>query len=447
MTQAPNYPDILGYITGGERYNLNVVQLALGVRPRVVRAGRPFEAILLVQNASNVNVDVGVQLELPERDARKQKGMFTAHNNRLVVGLRPAEVGYIKLPVASQPDTAVDNDYSLGMQVKVKPLAKPERVRSTQGGGPIPFENLPEQAQITFDELKKLMFSTEKRFALRDALTASFSVMPGRLGQIANLQPGWVNLWSMSDHIDQDVLIQRYSHAILNRVLPQLRPRAVLDLLREETMRRFAEAGFELYPSEAAYIGHLLAHILAMAAPQENTIGNLSNPVFNVQLGLQHYMDSEYTEPVEFPRWFEGFLRIIARNEELMNVAPKVISKMLYIDLLRDAIPYAFMILRTVTGEDIGSDAEIEQHRQQIIDYLSGDTRLDFTHTYMPLVLGGIANSSQTVWPGEDGENLLRELEDALQERTLDLANEDLVVSNMAKDLVNRSARQFGFQT
>ena len=81
---TPNYPDILGAITGGLRCNINVVQLALAVRPRVVRAGRPFEAILLVQNASDVNVDVTATLHLPDKDAAKQKNQFTSHHVRLV---------------------------------------------------------------------------------------------------------------------------------------------------------------------------------------------------------------------------------------------------------------------------------------------------------------------------------------------------------------------------
>ena len=49
---------LLGAVTGGERLNLDVVQCALGVRPSSVPAGKPFEAILLLQNASDVNVDV-----------------------------------------------------------------------------------------------------------------------------------------------------------------------------------------------------------------------------------------------------------------------------------------------------------------------------------------------------------------------------------------------------
>ena len=64
-SSALNYPDILGFITGGPRLNAGVVQIALATRPRVVRAGRPFEAILLIQNACDANAVSYTHLTLP----------------------------------------------------------------------------------------------------------------------------------------------------------------------------------------------------------------------------------------------------------------------------------------------------------------------------------------------------------------------------------------------
>src|SRR5258708_3512400 len=88
---APNYPDLLGSITGGARYNINVAQVALGLRPRNVRAGRTFEVILLIQNATDVDIDVTATLQLPPQDTKKKPKRFIAKSERLVVGLRPAE--------------------------------------------------------------------------------------------------------------------------------------------------------------------------------------------------------------------------------------------------------------------------------------------------------------------------------------------------------------------
>jgi hypothetical protein len=90
MSDHVNYPDVLGAITGGARCNIGVAQAALAVRPRVVRAGRPFEIILLLQNASGVDVDVTMTLHLPEVDAQKQRGKFVSKTTRLVIGMASA---------------------------------------------------------------------------------------------------------------------------------------------------------------------------------------------------------------------------------------------------------------------------------------------------------------------------------------------------------------------
>ena len=76
------FPDVLGYITGGERINIGVVQIAPGVRPKIAQAGRPFEIALVIQNACDAKVDVTINLHLPKQ--------FAAKSSRIVVGLTPA---------------------------------------------------------------------------------------------------------------------------------------------------------------------------------------------------------------------------------------------------------------------------------------------------------------------------------------------------------------------
>lgn len=188
------YPDILGFLTGGPRYNVSVVQFALATSPRVVRAGRPFEAIVLMQNASDVDVDVTATLQLPKKDVTGQSDVFKANADRLVVGLRPAEVGYVKLPIMCELETAIHEGYDLGVDVKVKPLGKPQRIRSAEGNGAIPA--LPDHSMYEIRELGQLVFSAEKSFGLGNVLQTSFSVMPGKIGRLSDLSAGWVSLWT-----------------------------------------------------------------------------------------------------------------------------------------------------------------------------------------------------------------------------------------------------------
>ncbi len=191
------YPDILGFLTGGPRYNLSVVQFALATRPRVVHAGRPFEAILLVQNASDVDVDITAMLQLPKKDAKGQPDRFKAKAQRLVIGLQPAEVGYLKLPIMCDRTTAIQEGYELGVSVKVKPLSRPQRIRPAEGSGSI--AQLRPECHEDMKELQKLVFSVEKSFGLGSVLQTTFSVMSGKIGRLADLSPGWVSLWAIEN--------------------------------------------------------------------------------------------------------------------------------------------------------------------------------------------------------------------------------------------------------
>src|SRR5215468_1697322 len=101
MSDSVNYPDVLGFLTGGQRASFGAAQVALAVRPRLIRAGRPFEVILLVQNASDGAIDVTMTLHLPNIDARRQHDRFLTKTQKLVVTVKGAEVGYVVLPVTT----------------------------------------------------------------------------------------------------------------------------------------------------------------------------------------------------------------------------------------------------------------------------------------------------------------------------------------------------------
>ena len=443
---TPNYPDVLGYITGGVRHNVNVVQVALAVRPRVIRAGRAFEVILLVQNASDVNVDLVATLKPPERDAQKQKGRFISKNTRLVVGLRPAEAGYVKLPMSCLPDTAVSNDYRMGMQVAVKPLSKPSRIRHARGGGPFEPESLAdEDMRAEIADLNRLHFSADKPFGLGDTIEVPFAVMPGRIGKMADFQPGWVSLWTTRDMEDERALVARYASLMLATVLPQLHRSKVIEPLMAETTRRFEAAGYPLKEYEALYIAKMLARILDMAAPQENVFDYLANPEYNVALTLKSDLPEDGSSPV-LPLWAQNMLKLIAQNEKAAHHAVQAVTRLLYNDLVRDAIPHAFSIITSATGESFGTDEEIQHYADLVLTKLNETADMDLSHSYVPLLLGGLVVYDRVVKPGEDLGESLREMSNVIDERMDERKASNEMVFTLARDLVNRSLLKFGIQ-
>lgn len=440
-----NYPDVLGYITGSERCNVGVAQFALAVRPRVVRAGRSFEVVLLVQNAADVDVDVLASLHAPETDARRQKGRFVSKKSRLVVGLRPAEVGYVVLPLSCLPDTAVSDDYKVGMEVAVKPLKKPARIRSADGGGAFDPGALRQQARQQLEDLRSLRFSSSKRFGLRDVLETSFSVMPGKVGQMTDFQAGWVSLWTMADMADTRTLFARYSAVMADQVLPLLRREYSYAPLLAATHARFRDAGYPLHDLEAVFITKTLVRVLDMALPQDNVFDYLANPEYNVALTIKQGLPADGSEPV-LPRWAVKMLRAVSQNAQVAARPAAALAQLMYTDLLQDAIEHGFAVIKTATGEEMGTDEEIAHYTRQVIAMLEGGAGMSILHAYMPLVLAGIVLYDRIVMPDDDLSEQLRAMGDVLAEREPENNDSSDVVFTMARQLVNRSLQKYGIQ-
>ncbi len=443
----PNYPDVLGYITGGDRLNVGVVQLALAVRPRVTRAGRPFEAVLLIQNASDVDVDVTATLQIPDVDAKKQKKRFLTKSERLVVGLRPAEVGYVSLPLSSLPDTAVSDSYKVGMAVEAKPLGKPRRIRQPDGGGTVVIEYVADEAQQRINDLKKLSFSTTKRGLVGTVLEASFSVMSGQLGQLADLKPDWVSLWKMSDYYkDESLLLDRYGELLTNKVLPQLKRLKLYAPLLQATQHRFQAAKYPLKPIEARFITKLLVSILEMAAPKEDAFDYLSDDRLNVSRLLKQRPTGEGGS-ITMPSWCRAMLRAIDHNEQAAEKPAHALATVLYDELLRDAMRHAFGMIKTATGVELGSEADVEAYTERLVSELRQPSRaLTFTDAYLPLVMGGVIFYERVVMPEEKIGETLVEIASALSDRALERDEDNELVFKLAEQITDQALQKYGYR-
>ncbi|MBI5667230.1 MAG: hypothetical protein HZC41_04410 [Chloroflexi bacterium] len=449
MTDAsqPNYPDVLGYITGGDRLNVSVVQLALAVRPRVSRAGRPFEAILLLQNASDVDVDVTATLQIPETDAKKQKKRFIAKSERLVVGLRPAEMGYVVLPLSSLPDTAPSDSYKLGMGVDVKPLGKPRRIRQPEGGGAVVLEYIADEAQGKINDLKRLTYSTSKRGLVGTVMEASFGIISGHIGQLADLKPGWVSLWKMSDYYkDERLLVDRYGDLIVAKVLPQLKRLKLFTPLLQATQHRFQSGGYPLKPIEARFIAKLLVGVLEMAAPKEDTFDYLGDDSLNVAELLRQRAASNGNSVV-LPSWCRGMLRAIDQNEQAAERPAHALATTLFDELLRDAARHAFKMLKTSTGVELGSDRDVAAYVERLVaDLRKPDRKLAFADAYLPLVTGGIILGDRVTMPEEKIGEALVEIASTLRERGAERNTDNELVFKLAEQVIDQALQKYGYR-
>ena len=205
-------------------------------------------------------------------------------------------------------------------------------------------------------------------------------------------------------------------------------------------MLRFKAAGYPLDPLEAAYITKMLALVILMATPGHDQYDYLGSQQFNVTVLFKHPLPSE----IKLPRWFDGLIRAIAYNEQVADNPIPLICGKLYDALLQDTLPFAFATISKTTGEDMGTDEEIRQYNESYRKLMQGG--MDFGHAYLPLVLGGIIVFDRVIARGELLEDTLRGMSDVLLARETEWTEDNDLVFLLAKELVNRSLRLFGFQ-
>lgn len=283
-----NYPDVLGHVTGGARQNVNIAQVALATRPRVVRAGRAFEVILLVQNAGDSALDLKLTLHLPAHDAKRQRDRFMTKTARLIVNVKPAEVGYVVLPVATLADTAIGEGYKIAVDVDVQTLGKANRIRATDGGGKLDLTTITPTAREHIEALMGLSFSTAKTATIgRTTLETTFSVMSGSISKMTDFQPGWVSVATLRDFNDARLLLHRYGDLIKLKTLPQLKRDQVFAPLAAHTLEVFRAADYRLGESEANAIAKVMTLLLEYAAPIQNAHAGVSAGRYNIEALIQ----------------------------------------------------------------------------------------------------------------------------------------------------------------
>lgn len=446
MSENVNYPDILGLITGGDRLNVGAVQAALAVRPQPARAGRAFETLLLLQNAASQPAEVMVTLLLPDQDAKRQKGRFATKTTRLSVTIAPAEVGYVSLPAACHPDTA-PGAYKVGVELDVKTRGRTARLRAQTGGGAVDRSTLPEPVLAQIDTLKRLTYTTSKRLG-RNVVDAPFEVTLGKPEPLPELKPGWVSVCKLIDFRDDRLLLHAYGELLQVQSLPGFKRSNVYKPLVETTYTRFASAGFSLKDAEAHAIAKLMTIILEYASPKMTGHGYSNAGVYGVTPLLER--DPLTLErALMLPHWARAMLKAIASDERVASHPVQAVTRLVYDDLLRDGIEYAFDLVETATGESLGSPEEMEHYADSVIEMLQSgksNSGLDFNRVYLPLVMGGILVNDQMLMEKEDPAELLKAASHTLEARLQSTPDADSTIIEMTGLLLERTGQKYGYR-
>ncbi|WP_162909235.1 hypothetical protein [Aggregatilinea lenta] len=412
---ALNYPDLLGAVTGGPRLNVDVVQCALAARPPEVAAGSYFEIVFLIQNASDADVDVVVEPALPDRDTANQRRSFLTKNERVRIGLRPAEVGYLTLPVSTSANTAPSPDYNIGLKLTAKRMGKAQRVRAPLGGGLFDARELSSAVQQQMDGLRTLAFSAES-CGRKNYVEAGVKILPPTLSPLRELKPGWSSLWTIDDYLDDAAIAAKAAHEI-EQILPWLTREKMFMPLFKATQARFQASGCPLHPPEAIFIAKILTLLL--------------------EQGTKSPVPGEGSAPL--PRWYSRACHLLLQEPELATRPEGLITQLLYPDLAHDAARHAFAMVKTVTGETFGTPAEMDTYVDTLSQALADSEPLDLTRAYLPLIMGGLIANARVTLPNEQIRDTANLLARALDLRRQAQTAENAFVFDLADRLIERA--------
>jgi len=466
----PNYPDILSYVTNGQQMLVSVIQAALAVRPEVVPAGRPFEAVILLQNTTDVSVEVSAVLQLPPVDAAKVKGRFAVQQDRQVITLLPAEVGYLVMPIYAYPDTAPAQNYKLGVELRAVPLAQPRRIRQISVNGANTAEiNLDYYFYLTSEtidrtmQLRELHFSAGSKGVLSGAaallgktrllgktgmagsgLEASFSVGPAQMGKLTHFnKPGWISMWALGDSSDARPLFERHRDILISQILPLLNRETLFKPFYAATQTRVKPGYPTIQPLELMFMAKLMTSVVEAGARPPQVYDYKGQDFYHVSsLPERGYpLDGS---PIPLPYWCRSLLGMIGKEEQVMTNPAAIVAGPLYEDVLRDAITHGIKMLYAVTKEELGTRDEAHIYTDYLIKLFSKPKQaLTFSDIYLPMVIGGILVANDIVMPAEEPLQSFQKLHEVLALRQAEHNEENDLVFQLTEKAAEWALRRY----
>jgi len=453
MAEAANFPDILGFITAGERLDLGSVQAAAATLPAVIKAGKSFRVVVVLQNMVDSPIEMLVGLNMPA-DAGGKKNKFSAKTLRISVGMQPGEVGMILLPVASLSDSApgaVRFPISIN---DVKATERGGRIRTPDGGSELYLSGLKRETRKLIENLSKQKFVGGKKSVLTGtaSLEPAVTFQVGSLAEISDLKPEYRTIWTRAElREDPLVLLERFKDDLSQHALIALDRTLILTPLTEKTTARFKQAGYPLTEVEAKLIGRALTHILEYACTGQFSYGRTYLPMLDYEVLPLIQQEIRDRKPITL-HWLTAVLYAIAEDNRVPKYMPRTLVKdPVYDALLRDCLVWALNTVEAATGLELGTPDELNQHANQWFEKFqrcaaseADAEALTIEDVYLPLVLAGIVIYDELTLPQEDIKTFNPLFQVMLRERADERTAENSSLFEITTTLLDKALKKYG---
>jgi hypothetical protein len=398
-------PDVLGAVTRSRAIINGNLQCAVGVYPAQSALGLPFQALVLLQNATDRPLDIIVRLLLPSKDkAGNQLSFFTPRQQHELT-LAAVEVGVLYLPIVAQPPTPINQNYPLIIELHSRAPFDATIERPPKGGRPT---NILSVSPFKLNVLREVNFSATERQP--GQLVTQFSLIPGHIPSgLEEAQPKYEALWTIQE-LREEIQAAENLRPEARKFAQSLTRNALADPLHHLVQEKFASVQLPLHPGEVQMIAKLMNYTLRDGLDQE--------PGFRM----------------ESSRWFRRLCRLLASDAKLVNNLP-VLLDYLFSAALRDAVLLGLHLCTSHLHIDLGGDEERQNYGAAVEQAINGQKEMSLSYLYLPLVMGGIILNEQVRLPNEDLRNNLVQVNEALSGRvSLAGTNEVFTVSRQLLD-------------
>lgn len=408
----PLYPDVLGAITGGTRITLDKMQCALGIFPRRTYINQPAEVVLILQSMVDQNMQVKVGIQLPTQDKKGNPVVIDTAKKTISFGMRPGEVGVLRLPIVPLPPTQPGAGFLVRLAVRYRtPTENSRYVRPPGGGAPPSVLSI---SQFKLQALREVEFAAHTWNQSAEIMTTYFDVVPKRIPLAhQELKVSYESLWTHEEMAGERELVQaKVRDAVY--VSAGLTKATVYKPVLSAVDDRFARRGLPLHPGEAKAIAKMMTY------------------------ALDEGMDLEPGFKAQDSRWFQTLCQVLAHNPDLdrMNKGELAV-KYLFDAALFDAIILGFAVIQPKVKENLGDSEERSNYATRLLTWFAGQGEADLSYAYLPLVLGGVVVNQFVTLREDNPWIMLDELREAYRGRARLVTGEAVAIFKMMGDLLD----------
>jgi len=256
------YPDVLGAITGGSRFTIGDLQVAVGIFPDRTYINQPIEVIVILQNMIDSNLQVRVGVGFPAEDKKGRPVVIDTPQKITDITVGPGEVGTLRIPIIPLPPTQSGMHFPVRVAIRYRPSVKnPQTVRPPAGGAPPTVLSV---SPFKLQALQEVTFNASLWQESTDVITVHFDIAPRRVAlPQQNFATRYEILWTHAGMEEQRTLAREQVNDA-HYVASNFTVSNVFIPLLAAVSERFAERNLVLHPGEAAAITKIIAYVQSL---------------------------------------------------------------------------------------------------------------------------------------------------------------------------------------